>query len=107
MKPMHVTPETMQADGQQLGSIAQQMNSGLGDLANTVQGAGNPWGADEQGSVFGQLYQVVLGKAFQSITSHVQQVDYAGRALSAQAEGYNQIETGTTQQLDTLRAAMG
>lgn len=107
MKPMQIRPETMQADGEQLSAIAQQMQAGLGGLSNTVQGAGNPWGADEQGSLFGQLYQAVLGQAFTSIASHVQQVGYAGQALGAQAAGYAQVETGTTQQLDSLRASMG
>ena len=103
MKPTTVTPETMQADGQTLTGVAEDMASGLTDLQNTIQGDGNPWGSDEQGSIFGQLYQVVLGKAFESIVSHVQQVGYAGQALTAQATAYDQVETGNAQALSSLR----
>jgi hypothetical protein len=102
MKPMTVTPETMQQDGQSLTQVAQEMASGLTGLQSTVQGDGNPWGSDEQGSLFGTAYQLVLGTAFEAITSHVEQVGYAGQALVAQAGGYDQVETGNSQQLRTL-----
>ena len=72
------------------------MATGLQGLQSTIQGNGNPWGADEQGSMFGQIYQLVLGKAFEAIVSHVQQVGYAGQALAAQASGYDQVETGNS-----------
>jgi hypothetical protein len=102
VKPMTVTPETMAQDGQTLIGVADDMASGLSGLQGTVQGDGNPWGSDEQGSLFGVAYQLVLGKAFEAITSHVEQVGYAGQALVAQAGGYDQVETGTSQQLRTL-----
>ena len=102
MKPTTVTPEAMLADGQQLSQVAEEMATGLQGLQSTIQGDGNPWGSDEQGSIFGQLYQLVLGKAFEAIVSHVQQVGYAGQALAAQASGYAQVETGNSQQLRQL-----
>ena len=102
MKPMTVTPETMAQDGQSLIQVAQDMSTGLSGLQSTVQGDGNPWGSDEQGSLFGSAYQLVLGNAFTAIASHVDQVSYAGQALVAQAGGYDQVETGTSQQLRSL-----
>jgi hypothetical protein len=102
VKPTTVTPEAMLADGQQLSQVAEEMSTGLQGLQSTIQGDGNPWGTDEQGSIFGQLYQLVLGKAFEAIVSHVQQVGYAGQALAAQASGYDQVETGNSRQLRQL-----
>jgi hypothetical protein len=102
VKPTTVTPEAMLADGRQLSQVAEQMATGLQGLQSTIQGDGNPWGSDEQGSIFGQLYELVLGKAFEAIVSHVQQVGYAGRALAAQASGYDQVETGNSEQLRQL-----
>jgi hypothetical protein len=102
VKPTTVTPEAMLADGQALSQVAEDMSSGLSGLQSTIQGAGNPWGSDEQGSIFGQVYQFVLGKAFEAIASHVQQVGYAGQALAAQAGGYDQVESGNSEQLRGL-----
>jgi hypothetical protein len=102
VKPTTVTPEAMLADGHALANVADDMSSGLQGLQSTIQGDGNPWGADEQGSIFGQVYQLVLGKAFEAVVSHIQQVDYAGHALAAQASGYDQVETGNTQQLRAI-----
>jgi hypothetical protein len=102
VKPTTVTPEAMRADGQALSRLADEMGSGLYGLQSTVQGDGDPWGADEQGTVFGQVYQLVLGRAFGAIRSHVQQVGYAGQALVAQASGYDQVEAGNTRQLRTI-----
>lgn len=103
MKPTTVTPETMQADGQALAALAEDMATGLTNLQNTIQGDGNPWGADEQGTIFAGIYQLVLGKAFESIVSHVQQVGYAGQALGAQATAYEQVETGNAQAFGSMR----
>ena len=105
MKPTTVTPEAMLADGQAMSNLAEDMSTGLQGLQNTVQGDGNPWGSDEQGSLFGQVYQLVLGKAFEAIASHVQQVGYAGQGLAAQASGYDRVETGNSQQLRAIRPA--
>jgi hypothetical protein len=102
VKPTTVTPEAMLADGQAMSQVADDMASGLQGLQSSIQGDGDPWGSDEQGSIFGQLYQLVLGKAFDAIVSHVQQVGYAGQALAAQAGGYDQVETGNSQQLRQL-----
>ena len=104
MKPMTVTPESMAADGSAMTQVAQDMATGLTSLQGTIQGDGDPWGADEQGAIFGQAYQLVLGKAFEGIASHVNQVGYAGQGLTAQAGGYTDVETGNSQQLRSLQA---
>jgi uncharacterized protein YukE len=96
-KPMRVTPETMTSQGSALTATGDEMASGLQNLAATIDGGGSPWGGDDQGTLFAGLYQVVLTKAFEGIASHVQQVQYAGAALTAQAQGYEGTETGLSQ----------
>ncbi|WP_375500255.1 hypothetical protein [uncultured Jatrophihabitans sp.] len=97
LTPMQVTPETMSSQGAQLTTTGEAMASGLQSLAATVDGDGYPWGGDEQGTLFAGLYQTVLSKAFDAISSHVEQVQYAGAALGAQAESYRGVEAGLTQ----------
>ena len=99
---MHVVPETMSAAAATLTQTAQELVTSVDSLAATINGAGNPWGADEQGSIFGQLYTAVLGKAFESIASHVEQVGYAGAALTQQAATYRQVESGAATQFRAM-----
>ncbi len=94
---MRVTPESMAGQGAQLSSTGDAMASGLQDLASTINGDGAPWGGDEQGTLFQGIYQAVLTKAFTGIASHVEQVRYAGQALTAQAKGYAGTEDGLTE----------
>lgn len=96
-KPIRVTPETMQSQGAALTSTGDAMASGLQGLASTISGDGSPWGGDDQGTLFAGLYQIVLTKAFDGISSHVEQVQYAGSALAAQAQGYQGAESGISQ----------
>ncbi len=99
--PIHVVPETTSAAAAGLTRTAHEFATSVNGLAATINGAGNPWGAEEQGSIFGQLSTAVLGNAFESIASHVEPVGYAGAALSQQAETYTEVETGTTTQFRT------
>jgi hypothetical protein len=106
-QPIRVVPETMQAAGAALTSTAQDMAGGLSGLQSTIQGDANPWGADEPGTLFGQLYTVVLAKAFDGIASHVEQVGYAGQALTQQAGTYSEVETGLTTAFSKTAAGLG
>ena len=101
---MHVIPETMSAAAATITQTAQDLVTSVNGLAATINGAGNPWGADEQGSIFGQLYTAVLGKAFDSIASHVEQVGYAGAALTQQAATYSEVESGAATQFRAMQA---
>jgi len=101
-----ITPESLQGAGSHLTGLAQQMMTGLQGLQSTVTGSGNPWGGDEQGTLFSGLYGLVLGKAMESIGSHVQQVGQAGVGLTQHGGMMSQTEDATTKQNDSLRQSM-
>lgn len=82
---LDVNPEALWRAGADLGAQAEQMGSELAGWQSTVTGSGNPWGGDEQGSLFGQLYTAVLGTALETLSSYVDQVGYAGFALMQHA----------------------
>lgn len=103
MTGMDVTPDSLSSAGAHLTELGQQLMSGLQDLQNTVTGSGNPWGGDEQGTLFAGLYGLVLGKAIEAIGSHVQQVGQAGAGLTQQAELMSKTEQGNTKLNNSLR----
>jgi hypothetical protein len=88
--------------GSQLGQLAEQMASELGQLQATVTGSGNPWGGDEQGTVFAQVYGLVLGKALQALGSYVDQVGYAGYGLMREAQAYGQTDAGSQARFNAI-----
>jgi hypothetical protein len=54
-----------------VGISAENLGQDLRALETTVT-AGNPWGSDEAGSVFGMAYTAVLGHAVEVLGSHVE-----------------------------------
>ncbi|HEY3631744.1 MAG TPA: hypothetical protein VGL21_12625 [Jatrophihabitantaceae bacterium] len=103
MTGFDVTPESLTGAGTHLTELGQQMMTGLQGLLDTVTGSGNPWGGDEQGTLFAGIYGLVLGKAIEAIGSHVQQVGQAGAGLTQQAELMSKTEQGNTKLNNSLR----
>lgn len=101
-----VTPEVLAASAQTVMAAAQDMGNQLTQLQSTVT-SGNPWGSDEQGSLFGMLYNAVLGHALETLGSHAQLLGSAAVGLDAWAQQVARTEQGTTQQLNSLGQQVG
>jgi len=96
-------------DGAALMSAAQEINAAgeslatdLDGLSSTVSGSGNPWGADEPGSAFGQAYALVLGHALETLGSHVQLLATAAQGLVAWAETTTAAEQANTAGIEQI-----
>ncbi|WP_147252679.1 hypothetical protein [Micromonospora endolithica] len=87
---MHTEPAVLAGSAQAIAGAAVELEDGLRALDATVT-SGNPWGADEPGSLFGAAYTEVLSHALQTYDSHVQQLlgaaeglaDWAGQVVEA------------------------
>lgn len=82
---LSIDPESLAGSGRALASVAQRMADDLAVLETTVHGTGNPWGTDENGSVFAVAYQAVLGHALQALGTYVQEMGEAAVTLTATA----------------------
>jgi hypothetical protein len=80
-----IQPESLATAGSSLAQTAEQMADTFTGLQDAVTGSGNPWGGDETGTLFSGVYTAVLGHALDALGSYVEQVGYAGIALSRQA----------------------
>jgi hypothetical protein len=89
-----IDPEQLTQASCKLTMVAGDMVSDAQALQSTIVGSGSPWGADDAGSVFGMLYQVVLGKALETIAGRADQVGYAAEGLAAHSEAFASTETG-------------
>ncbi|MFF5176511.1 hypothetical protein ACFY2Q_00590 [Micromonospora sp. NPDC000316] len=78
------------ADG--LAATGQQFGAAVSGLESTVNGAGNPWGADEAGSLFGAAYVEVLTHALDVFRSMGDQLLETAANLDQGADAYEAIE---------------
>jgi len=78
-----IKPATLNAAGGQFSAAGDQVANGLSAIRDTVSGDGNPWGSDEPGTIFGQLYVAAMSKALEVIGEYAQQLQQAGEALTA------------------------
>jgi hypothetical protein len=89
-----IDPESLATAGSGLARIAERMAESAEQLENAVTGSGNPWGADETGTLFSGVYTVVLTQAMDALGSYVEQVGYAAMSLTLQAREL--VETDTS-----------
>jgi hypothetical protein len=87
-----IDPQSLVRAGSTLASVTEQMATALQQLQSTVTGSGNPWGGDEQGTLFAGIYGAVLGHALESIDSYVEQMGYAAVGLSQQAHAIVHVD---------------
>ena len=88
---MRVSPQSLMTAAQQIARCAQDFGNEVNSLNSTVT-TGNPWGQDEQGSLFGALYVAVLNHALEAYGSHVDQLGVAAKGLAGWAIRMEQTE---------------
>jgi hypothetical protein len=102
-----IDPESLAQAGSRLATVAEEMATQLQQLQTAVTGSGNPWGGDEQGTLFAGLYSAVLGHAMESLASHVEQVGYAAAGLAQQARADVQADTAAATRIDNAGSTVG
>ncbi|GAA2713395.1 hypothetical protein [Actinoplanes palleronii] len=63
---VHVTPDSLDASGQHLAAVAERFASALTAFQAEIAGYGQPWGADDIGSLIGAAHDEVASFAFES-----------------------------------------
>ena len=90
---INIQPESLQQTSQQLRVLAQQMAADTQHLQAAVT-SNNPWGHDESGTLFADIYTTVLNHTLNALTSYVQQTEYGAEALAMNAQ--DAVDTDTS-----------
>ncbi|MGN9810914.1 hypothetical protein ACTMSW_16325 [Micromonospora sp. BQ11] len=106
MKPMHTEPEVLAGAAQAIAGAAVELEDGLAALSATVT-SGNPWGADEPGTVFGAAYTEVLSHALETYGSHVQQLLGAAEGLADWAAQVVEADQRSGELFQSLHGRLG
>lgn len=83
-------PDLLKRTAVEVDGVRARLVQATSALRAGVDGTGNPWGADAQGSAFAQVYSDVLTHAFDVMATHADQLDYASRSLTLSAEDHEQ-----------------
>lgn len=81
-----------------IGKCAEDLAEGLTGLQKTV-GTEHPWGDDEPGNAFGELYSDVLQHAIDALGSHSGQLVTAAERLAAWAAQSTENEQAGAEKL--------
>lgn len=84
-----VSPQTLTAASSALTTPLSDLRQKVTDISSTTT-SGNPWGADEPGSIFGGLYTAVVNHAIETVGSHADLVQYAQENLRGWAADHEQ-----------------
>jgi ABC-type transporter Mla subunit MlaD len=96
-----IDPPTLAAAGQAVAGCAQELGQALQGLQATVT-SGNPWGADEPGTLFGAAYTEALGHALQVYASHAEQLGYAAEGLATWARTVTETDQAESARISAI-----
>ncbi len=96
-----ITPATLTTASSALQDVEADLREKISGVMSTVTD-GNPWGGDEQGSIFGALYTAVVSHAIETVSSHADQLDYAAVSLHDWADTHQQNDTAVQARFQAL-----
>lgn len=94
---IEVDLDALRAAADSLAATGQQLGAEVSGLESTVNGAGNPWGADEAGSLFGAAYVEVLTHALDVYRSMADQLLEAAANLDQGADAHEATENANAE----------
>jgi hypothetical protein len=106
MKPTVVDSDRLATAAREVKASSDAMARGLFALKAAVTGGGEPWGADEQGRLFGQVYVDVRQHAMDAYDSHVGLLTFAADNLTTWADEVRETEDGLTRQIDRFASGL-
>lgn len=103
---VHVTPESLDESGRQLGSVAERFASALAEFQSEIAGFGRPWGEDDIGQLIGVAHDEVSAFAFECYQDALNEIAAAGVDLSGMAQLYAAAEEAILARMSALGEAL-
>jgi uncharacterized protein YukE len=94
---IEVDVDALHAAAASLAATGQQLGEAVSGLESTVNGSGNPWGADEAGSLFGAVYVEVLTHALDVYRSMADQLTEAAENLDLSADAHEATDVANAE----------
>ncbi|WP_019631756.1 WXG100 family type VII secretion target [Actinomadura atramentaria] len=87
-----VDPSRLRASASELRAVADRLQQALSDFEATVDGFGQPWGADDIGSIIGMAHDEAFDTALDCFTTNADDLAEYAEALTQMADNYVEME---------------
>jgi uncharacterized protein YukE len=101
-----VHPPSLQAAGQRLRELADQLDTAWQAMEATVSGMGELFGDDEVSSLIGESYQAAHEMAAESYGSVAEEFADDGDGLDQMAQQYTDADTGSDDVIADVAGAL-
>ncbi|TMR02437.1 PE domain-containing protein [Actinomadura soli] len=101
-----VQPDTLRSAAKGLAEAGDQLDQEWSNLKSTVQGMGEPWGADDIGMLIGESYKAIEGQADESFTGAAEDLSGYGEKLTALADNHEKAEQKMVGEVSSISAAL-
>jgi uncharacterized protein YukE len=102
MASIEISPDALRGSGDQVRDVATRLAQELAALRADLEGFGQPWGADDIGSLIGAAYTEIAAYAMESYQSAQEELDSIGTDVSTMADRYAQTEEATSARFRAL-----
>jgi len=102
-----VEPALLRTGGDEVIGAAARFIGQLESFEAQMDGYGEPWGADEVGSLIGAAYTAVSAWVLDCIGVAAEEIGAAGSDLTQMADNYEQVEKDSADAMRSLQGMLG
>ncbi|MET7946864.1 hypothetical protein [Micromonospora sp. NPDC005324] len=106
MNGFEVDPALLRSGGDAVIDVAQGFIGELESFESQMQGFGEPWGADDIGSLIGVAYTMVAAWVLDCIGEAAEEIGSAGSDLTLMADNYEAAEQDAAGMIRSLRGQL-
>jgi hypothetical protein len=102
-----VDPEQMRHHGRGIEDVGRSAGEDLRSLRDAVSGNGAPWGGDEAGSAFGEVYTELVSLAEEVLRILPEGIETVGYTLQVSADAFDELDGAGREGFDTIAGELG
>ena len=102
-----VHPPLIRAAGRGVTDLAKRFNGELEAFEARMQGFGEPWGADDIGSLIGIAYTEVANYIFDCVGMAADEFTSAGADITGMADAYERVDEDGAGTMRSLAGGLG
>ncbi|MET8308451.1 hypothetical protein [Micromonospora sp. NPDC005173] len=102
-----VEPQSMRDAGGTVSDVASRFLDELDGFEAQMAGYGEPWGADDIGSLIGVAYTGVAAYVFDCIGIAAEEIGSAGGDLTSMADAYDRVDEDGAGTMRSLAGGLG
>jgi len=100
-------PEAVRGGGNGIQDSAEALRARLAAFQGELEGYGQPWGADDIGTLIGLCYQAISTVAMECYQANIEEIAGYGEGVGLMADSFEKVEQDIEQGLARFRESLG